>query len=66
MTSSSSPSQERRFQVDLTRCIYKDCREQHGDQGELFELMYDETINWITIIYKCSRCHRDFTVKIET
>jgi hypothetical protein len=50
---------DRRYDVDLRQCIYKDCR------GELFELMYDETINWITIIYKCAQCARDFTVKIE-
>jgi hypothetical protein len=66
MTPLEGVSENRRFQVEILRCIYKDCREQHGDQGELFELMYDETINWVTIIYKCSRCHRDFTVKIET
>ncbi len=49
----------RTFDVELCRCIYKDCG------GELFELMYDESNNWITIVYKCAKCGRDFTVKIE-
>lgn len=49
----------RKFDVELRQCIYKDCG------GELFELMYDESNNWITIVYKCAKCGRDFTVKIE-
>jgi hypothetical protein len=54
-----SPNDDRRFDVELTRCIYKDCG------GEVYELVYDELNNWITIVYKCSKCGRDFTVKIE-
>ena len=51
--------EERTFDVEFLRCIYKDCK------GDVYELMYDETHNWITVVYKCSRCGRDFTVKIE-
>lgn len=50
---------ERKYDVELTKCIYKDCG------GELYELAYDELNNWITVVYKCSNCGRDFTVKIE-
>ena len=49
----------RTFDIQIVKCIHPDCG------GELYELMYDESINWITGIYKCSRCGRDFTVKIE-
>ncbi len=50
---------ERRYDVEIEKCIYPECG------GELYELMYDESNNWITIVYKCSKCGRDFTVKIE-
>jgi hypothetical protein len=50
---------DRRYDVDISHCIFSGCG------GEVYELMYDETINWITVVYKCSRCGRDFTVKIE-
>jgi transposase-like protein len=52
-------NEERRFDVLIEKCIYPDC------SGELYELLYDETNNWITVVYKCSRCGREFTVKIE-
>jgi len=52
-------SKERKFNVEIDHCIYPDCG------GELYELLYDESNNWITIVYKCSQCGRDFTVKIE-
>jgi len=50
---------DRKYDVDISHCIFKDCG------GDVYELMYDETINWITVVYKCARCGRDFTVKIE-
>lgn len=51
--------QKRNYDVELTKCVYPDCG------GELYELAYDELNNWITVVYKCSNCGRDFTVKIE-
>ena len=51
--------EERRYDVELAHCIQPECG------GELYEVMYDESINWITVIYKCSMCGKDFTVKIE-
>ncbi len=50
---------DRKYDVELAKCIYPDCG------GELYELMYDESNNWITVVYKCASCGRDFTVKIE-
>ncbi|MDP4219808.1 MAG: hypothetical protein Q8896_05170 [Bacteroidota bacterium] len=49
----------RKYDVELCRCIHKDCG------GEVYELAYDESVNWITAVYKCGKCGRDFTVKIE-
>jgi hypothetical protein len=55
----SDNAAERNFNVELTKCIYPDCG------GELYELAYDEHNNWITVVYKCSHCGREFTIKIE-
>ena len=59
-TNEGRPSNdERKYDVELCRCIHKDCG------GEVYELAYDESVNWITAVYKCAKCGRDFTVKIE-
>jgi hypothetical protein len=50
---------ERKYDVELRHCIYKDC------DGEVIEQMYDETLNWITIDFKCAKCGREYTMKIE-
>ena len=50
---------DRKYDVELCRCIHKDCG------GEVYELAYDESVNWITVVYKCAKCGRDFTMKIE-
>jgi len=51
--------EERKYDVEFTKCIFKECG------GEIYELVYDELNNWITVVYKCAKCGRDFTVKIE-
>jgi hypothetical protein len=49
----------RLYRLDLKRCIVQSC------DGELAELSYYERNNWVTIEYKCNRCGREFTVKVE-
>ncbi len=51
--------QNRLYRLDLKRCIVQSC------DGELAELSYYERNNWVTIEYKCNRCGREFTVKVE-
>ncbi len=48
------------YEVELTTCIWKDCK------GNLVELEAFATNNWITVVYRCERCNREFSVKIET
>ncbi|MDB5035999.1 MAG: hypothetical protein JWQ98_3240 [Chlorobi bacterium] len=48
------------YDVELSHCIWKDCK------GELVELEAYSSVNWITIVYRCTHCGREFTVKIET
>ena len=50
---------ERTFRLDLKRCVVQECG------GELAELSYYERNNWVTVEYKCDKCGREFTVKIE-
>jgi hypothetical protein len=52
--------EERQYQVDIQKCIDKKCN------GEVYEIEYMERFNWITAVYKCSKCGREFTVKIES
>lgn len=59
MTDASSDDR-RRFDVALHRCIDPACG------GELIEVEYFEAQNWITAGYRCARCKREFTMKIET
>ena len=47
------------YRLDLKRCIVQLCG------GELTELSYYERNNWVTVEYKCNRCSKEFTVKIE-
>lgn len=53
----SSP--ERTYRLDLKQCIVQSCG------GEIAEVSYYERNNWATIEYKCDKCGREFTVKIE-
>jgi hypothetical protein len=48
------------YEIELERCIWKDCK------GDLLELEGGTTINWVMVVYQCTRCGRQFTVKIET
>jgi hypothetical protein len=48
------------YEVDLRHCIWRDCK------GDLLELEAYAAFNWVTVSYKCTRCGREFTMKIET
>jgi len=48
------------FELELHRCIWKECK------GDLVELHAYSSFNWITADYRCTKCGREFTVKIET
>jgi hypothetical protein len=48
------------YRLDLKRCIVQECG------GELAELSYYERNNWVTVEYKCNKCGREFTVKVES
>lgn len=50
---------DRTYRLDLKRCVVQSCG------GELAELSYYERNNWVTIEYKCNKCGREFTVKVE-
>lgn len=47
------------YRLDLKRCVVHSCG------GELAEVSYYERNNWVTVEYKCNKCGREFTVKIE-
>lgn len=51
---------DRTYRLDLKRCMVRTC------DGELAELSYYERNNWVTIEYKCTRCEKEFTVKVES
>lgn len=48
------------YEVELERCIWRDCK------GDLIELESAATLGWVTVVYRCTQCGREFTVKIET
>ena len=48
------------YEVDLRNCIFKECK------GDLIELEAFNSITWITIVYRCTKCGEEFTMKIET
>ncbi len=48
------------YEIDIEHCIWKDCK------GDLVQLEAFARFNWVTVSYHCTRCHRDFTIKIET
>jgi hypothetical protein len=50
---------DRTFRLDLKRCVVQTCG------GEMTEVSYYERNNWVTIEYRCNRCGREFTVKVE-
>ena len=52
-------SNDRKFQIDVRSCIDPECN------GEVYEVEYMEQFNWITAVYKCSKCGREFTMKVE-
>jgi len=49
----------RLYRLDLKGCPVATCG------GELAELSYYERNNWVTVEYKCNKCGREFTVKVE-
>lgn len=50
---------DRMYRLDLKCCVIQSCG------GELAELSYYERNNWVTIEYKCNKCGKEFTVKVE-
>jgi hypothetical protein len=50
----------RTHRLDLKRCVVQ------SSGGELAEISYYERNNWVTIEYRCAKCGRRFTVKVET
>lgn len=48
------------FEIELQRCIWKECK------GNLIEVQAYAAFNWITVDYRCAKCGREFTLKIET
>jgi hypothetical protein len=58
--SASVRQQERLFRLDFHRCIVASC------ERTLVELSYYERNNWVTAEYRCERCGKEFTVKIES
>ncbi len=50
---------DRTYRLDLKQCVVLSCG------GELTEVSYYERNNWVTVEYKCNKCGREFTVKIE-
>jgi len=48
------------YNIELERCIWRDCK------GDLIELESAATLGWVVAVYRCTRCGREFTVKIET
>ena len=48
------------YEIELHQCIWKDCK------GDLVEVEAFASFNWITVVYRCTVCGREFTVKIET
>jgi hypothetical protein len=48
------------YEIELNHCIWKECK------GDLLELESGTSINWVMVVYQCTRCGRQFTVKIET
>ncbi len=50
---------QRMYRIDLKRCLVQTCG------GELAELSYYERNNWVTVEFKCNKCGRAFTVKVE-
>lgn len=51
--------QERRYRLDLRRCIEGKC------DGELSEISYYERNNWMTVELQCNTCKKRFVVKVE-
>jgi hypothetical protein len=63
MTHTGSHSQpdpaKRLYRLDLKGCPVAACG------GERAELSYYERNNWVTVEYKCNKCGKEFTVKVE-
>ncbi len=51
---------DRTYRIDVKRCLVRTC------DGELAERSYYERNNWVTVEYMCSRCEREFTIKVES
>ncbi len=51
--------QPRNYRVDVRSCIDPKCT------GEVYEVEYYELNNWVTVVFRCGKCGREFTVKVE-
>ncbi len=49
----------RAFRIDIRKCIDPAC------EGEVYEIEWYENVNWVTAVFKCARCAKEFTVKVE-
>ena len=49
----------RAFKLSLLNCLSATC------DGKLAELSYYERNNWVTAEYRCEKCGKEFTVKVE-
>ena len=54
-----SSHEDRRLRVDIRSCIDPTC------PGELYEIEWYENVNWVTAVFKCALCKKEFTVKVE-
>jgi len=50
---------DRMYRLDMKSCPLVSCG------GELAELSYYERNNWVTVEFKCTKCEREYTVKVE-
>ena len=51
--------ERRAVRIDIRKCIDPAC------EGEVYEIEWYEHVNWVTAVFKCGRCGKEFTVKIE-
>lgn len=58
-TTEHSSNEARRLRVDIRACIDPSC------PGELYEIEWYENVNWVTAVFKCALCKKEFTVKVE-
>lgn len=51
---------KRDSEIDINKCIKIDCK------GDVVEVEIYEAFNWISGIFRCTKCGCEFTVKVET